>query len=446
MPDTVLPLLSIVQPESPDELRDVVRDHAAHGTPLCPLGGRQSLRYGAAMTRDGVGVCTTGMRRCIDYPADDLTVTVEAGMTFAELSAILAEKNQRLAWDVFDPEQATVGGILATAWSGPRRWRWGDVRDSVVGITVVDGTGRSFRSGGRVVKNAAGYELGRLFCGTLGTFGIITEVTLAVRPLPETHAWVLCRHPFPDRSEELFRELTANRMIPSAALVAVGGDFDSMGIPENEDGNEREPRENEALFAVEYEGEASEVGWMLDETLNLFSRIGLSPQEVLDADSEPLLHGFAAAAVGGTGKTGLSICGMPGDAAEMLWKLRDPQRKSVSSDSPEYGLAENAMNAGICDTLVADLGTGVLRGRTDLRPERVARWVRDLRRDSAQEKYAMKVTVVDAPIDSTTPEIWDIPTVWGDRGPNFPLFETLKKTFDPEGILNPGRYIFHGRM
>ena len=420
------------------------------GEAVYPLGGCQSLRYGATARRLGSGVNLTGLCRCIDHAADDLTITVEAGMTFAEVSHILAERNQRLAWDVFDPKSATIGGILATAWSGPRRGRWGGVRESVVGMSVVDGTGRMIHSGGRVVKNAAGYDLGRLFCGTLGTFGIITEVTLAVRPMPETHAWVLCRHPFPARTEEIVSELIALQVTPSAMLVTLG-EMASPDLTESE-------MSDEAVLAVALEGEASEIGWMLDETLGCLTRLGLSPHELLDTESEMQFRRFAAACAGGGGRTGIAVSGLPGDAvttAQRFFRRPKPIGNDKGPDDVYEVAGESRTADGICDSLVFCPRTGDLRGVTSERPERVTRWLQQRRQETDSvaggSPGSMRVTVADAsPMKRETPENaaidtgmgWSIASIWGNVSPDMPIFESLKTSFDPHGILNPGRYIF----
>ena len=109
-------------------------------------------------------------------------------MTIGELNKLLAEKRQWLPVDVAWPDRATVGGAIATNAAGPRRFAYGTMRDYLLGFTAVDGTGTVFSGGGRVVKNAAGYNMCRLMAGSRGTLGIITQATLMVRPLPEASA------------------------------------------------------------------------------------------------------------------------------------------------------------------------------------------------------------------------------------------------------------------
>lgn len=121
----------------------------------------------------------------VDYPARDMTITVQAGMPVAELSAILARENQQLPLDTADPE-VSVGAMVAGNFSGPRQFGYGTARDYLIGMEAVDGQGRVFHAGGRVVKNVAGYDLCRLMVGSRGALGILTQLTFKLKPTPES--------------------------------------------------------------------------------------------------------------------------------------------------------------------------------------------------------------------------------------------------------------------
>ena len=119
-----------------------------------------------------------------------MTITVETGITIAELRTLLAKENLRLPIDVPRPDEATLGGAIAVDVSGPRRFGFGTLRDYVIGISAVNDEGAEFKAGGRVVKNVAGYDLCKLLVGSLGTLGIVTQVTLKLRPLAEERAFI----------------------------------------------------------------------------------------------------------------------------------------------------------------------------------------------------------------------------------------------------------------
>ena len=139
-----------------------------------------------------MAIDTTAINRLIDYPSADMTITVQAGMTLSSLRAILAEQHQRVLVDAPHPDRATLGGIYATNTSGPRRYGSGRPRDQIIGVSFVTSAGVVIKGGGRVVKNVAGYDFPKLLTGSLGTLGIITQLTLKVRPIPEASAliWV----------------------------------------------------------------------------------------------------------------------------------------------------------------------------------------------------------------------------------------------------------------
>jgi len=189
-PQFSLPLTQTIAPAGAQETAEALRAAAEQKTAVYPCGGGTRASYGAQPSRPGLGLSLACMNRLVDYPNRDLTVTVEAGMTVRQLGEILAANRQRLPVDVPDGHRATIGGAVAVHAAGPRRFLWGTIRDYVLGFTAIDGTGTAFSAGGRVVKNAAGYDMCKLMVGSLGTLGVITQVTLMVRPLPETTAIV----------------------------------------------------------------------------------------------------------------------------------------------------------------------------------------------------------------------------------------------------------------
>ncbi len=164
---------------------------ADEGVGLYPVGGGTMLHLGLPPIRPGYAIDMRGLNQVIDYPARDMTVTVQAGITIAKLQKLLASENQRLPIDVPNPESATLGGAIAANVSGPRRYGFGTFRDYVIGISFTDDRGHEVKAGGRVVKNVAGYDLCKLQIGALGTLGIITQATLKLKPLPEDQALII---------------------------------------------------------------------------------------------------------------------------------------------------------------------------------------------------------------------------------------------------------------
>jgi glycolate dehydrogenase FAD-binding subunit len=210
--------LPVARPSSVPELSELVREAAAGGQALYPVGGETMLDYGLPPTKPGTAVELGGLDRVIDYPARDMTITVQAGITVSRLQEVLRAEGQQLPVDVPLPDQATLGGAVATNASGPRRFGYGTLRDYVIGITVVNDEGQEIKAGGRVVKNVAGYDLMKLYTGSLGTLGIITQLTLKVKPLPEASRWLTIECD-PDEVPGLLTRLNTTRTRPCALTI-----------------------------------------------------------------------------------------------------------------------------------------------------------------------------------------------------------------------------------
>src|SRR5688572_28442401 len=181
-----LTINEILVPTTSTGVADAVRSAHDARRPVYPLGGCTALDYGIAPAREGVGLDLTGLARIVDYTPRDMTILVEAGVRMADLEATLAAEGQTLPIDVPRADVATIGGVVATNWNGPRRYGHGTIRDYVIGIHAVDGRGVPFKGGGRVVKNVAGYDFCKLLTGSLGTLGVIMQLALKVRPLTES--------------------------------------------------------------------------------------------------------------------------------------------------------------------------------------------------------------------------------------------------------------------
>jgi glycolate oxidase FAD binding subunit len=174
-------------------------------------------------TRTDVVLSTSRLRAPIEHCAGDLTVTAPAGATLAEINAVLARDGQWLPLDPWAGGRSTIGGLIATNDSGPRRHRSGAPRDLVIGIefALVDGT--TAKGGGRVVKNVAGYDMGRLLCGSFGTLAVITSATFKLSPLPPSSRTVVIDVPSYAALTALSAELAASPATPSAVEVALPG-------------------------------------------------------------------------------------------------------------------------------------------------------------------------------------------------------------------------------
>jgi glycolate oxidase FAD binding subunit len=174
----------VIEPGTERELAEVLRLSNEAGLAVIPRGGGTKLGWGNAPPRADLILSTERLTEIIEHAWADLTVSVEAGCTIQRLQEALAQHGQRLALDALWPEKATVGGVLSTNDSGALRLRFGALRDLIIGATIALPDGTLASSGGKVVKNVAGYDLPKLVTGAFGTLGVITRAVFRLHPLP----------------------------------------------------------------------------------------------------------------------------------------------------------------------------------------------------------------------------------------------------------------------
>lgn len=415
-PSDILPLTETLAPADAPGVVEAVREAAGSGTPLYPIGGATMLRYGVPAAKPGLGLSLGAMNRVLDYRVRDLTVTAEPGVTMGELSRQLAAEGQRLPVDVPQPDRATLGGVVAAACAGARRFRWGTMRDYVIGFRAVDGSATPFSGGGQVVKNAAGYNLCRLVTGSLGTLGVITQVSLMVRPLPEADALVATSVPDLDEAERLLEDLVKTPTLPSAVELLTG--------PAWKEAEELQGAGSGAScrLVVGFEGTSSEVGWMVDQLAEQWAERGVSSPAVLRGNEATRLWrrlaDFPAAESGTDGgpPAVAEIRVLPSQAVEML--------RLVGEADSECSVQTHA-------------GDGILRVRFSLGAADAAGVLVDKLRP-AVAAHGGALVVLSTPDGAA----WDRETVWGPASDGAKVMGRLKRQFDPHGILNPGRFIF----
>jgi glycolate oxidase FAD binding subunit len=215
----------VASPSSTAEAAALLRAAVSAGLAVVPRGAGTGLSWGTPPSRCDLVVDLRSMDQVLEHEAGDLVARVQAGVTIGQLASALAAADQQLALDA--PAEATVGGVVATGTAGPCRFRYGTPRDLLIGLTVVRADGVIAHSGGKVVKNVAGYDIGKLFSGSQGTLGLITEATFRLHPRPAAVTWVTAEFGPPElaRVADAVAEAAGSSLVPSAV------ELDWPGIP-----------------------------------------------------------------------------------------------------------------------------------------------------------------------------------------------------------------------
>ncbi|TDC51837.1 FAD-binding oxidoreductase [Actinomadura sp. KC345] len=223
----------VAAPKNLAEVADVMRVAAEKGLAIVPRGAETRLDWGTPPERCDLLVDTHRMDGLLEHAAGDLVAKAEAGLPMERLNERLAERGQRLALDRPLPG-STVGGTIATGAAGPLRSLYGTPRNLVIGLTIVRADGQVARSGGKVVKNVAGYDLGRLFSGSYGTLGLIVDATFRLHPVPAATAYVTCAVSGPEDTHDAVQSILHSPVAPSAVEYIAPGTVSVLleGVPD----------------------------------------------------------------------------------------------------------------------------------------------------------------------------------------------------------------------
>lgn len=404
-----LPLSDTLTPATAAELADAVRQAYADGGALYPVGGGTSLDQGLAGSRPGTGLAVTGLNRVIDYPARDMTITVEAGVTLGQLAETLRTERQWFPVEAAQASAATLGGLLATNFSGPRRYGFGTARDYVIGISAVDGRGVPFKAGGRVVKNVAGYDFCKLLVGSFGTLAVMTQVTLKLKPLPEASRLASCEFTTWAAAESLLEALVRSQTTPTAVQLLTGPAWsDDPALP---------PLERGALgrLALGFEGTDVEVRWQL-------ARLASEWQGMAAVEPVPPQH---------TDALWKRMAEFPCQESLLTLKMGVLPSKVIQLCETLHGLDREA-------SISAAAGNGQLYVRFGCfaTADVTALLVRQIQPAAAASGGHVTVLRSQGLGDLTRQ------AVWGLLGPSAPLMVKVKQQFDPRGILNSGRFVY----
>jgi glycolate dehydrogenase FAD-binding subunit len=386
----------VYEPRTLDDAAAILREQSAAGAAVAFRGGGTALGLGRPPRRLDAVLNTRGLSNIVEYVPADLVVTAEAGLTLSELQWTVARRGQRLALDAPEPERATLGGLLARADFGPRRARYGALRDLVLGVTLVRADGAVTRSGGKVVKNVAGFDLPKVVCGSLGTLGLIGRVTLRLHPLAEAEATLYLPKIGGPELLDLLRAIRHAQLEPCAAVALWS------------EGNACE-------LAVTFEG----FGPAVDDQCERLLRLGRQAQLAFER-----LDGAGAAAL----------------RARHDAVRRAPALRLRVATVPSRGAALRALLAPLFDVLVEPtlvlyptLGLAFAAGT----PNDAAALIPALEAARAALVHGGGSLVIEA----APPDLLADVDPWGPVRGGLEIMRALKQRFDPAGRLNPGRFV-----
>jgi glycolate dehydrogenase FAD-binding subunit len=401
---------AVAFPGTKEEVASLLQVASEAALPVTPWGGGTKMAIGSPPNRVGLVLGLGRLNRILEHEPGDLTVTVEAGLTLDALQAALGARGQWLSLDPGSSDRATLGGILASNASGPRRHLYGTARDLVIGLTVVTADGSLVRGGGKVVKNVAGYDLPKLYVGSCGTLGVLVETTLKLRPRPDVDRLVVARFARMKDAGPAARALLGSDLLPSAVELADGEALRALG------------HRGGAGLLIGLDGIAEQVDWEVAELARLLGPLGLGECTVLDGAARDEAW------------RDLARLGRPGAehvAAVMKWAVLPSQVAELM----EAGAAA-AQRSGLGAALTAHAGVGIvtaiLSGGLDTNA--VVATLTEWR--TLAGSVGGQAMVEWAPL-----AVKERVAVWDTPGPTLRLMTRLKERLDPRGILNPGRFV-----
>jgi glycolate oxidase FAD binding subunit len=380
----------VVEPGSIEELSDVMKLAAREGLAVAPRGSGTKMHIGDPPRRLDLIVSTARMNGVLEHTPGDQIVRLEAGIKLEDLQEYISGSDQMLAID--PPESgATIGGIVAANSSGPRRYRYGTVRDLIIGITVVLHDGTVAKAGGKVVKNVAGYDLSKLFTGSLGTLGVIATANFRL-------------HPRPGAARTIAVEVTESQQAQAAAQAIVHSQVEATAI-------ELHYGENEKLLAVLLESIPGGIEAKAETASFLLKHFG--EVRTLSDEETDFLGSLTPSEVV------LKIGAPPVELGAVL--------ESVLGAAERKGLAHPRItgHAGTGVTFVGFSGENEA-GAAGLVEEMREIWVR----------RGGNVTLQHAPLT-----LKQRVSTWDNGGDYLGLVRRVKEKFDPRGGMNPGRFL-----
>jgi glycolate oxidase FAD binding subunit len=381
----------IAEPREEAELAQLLAYADGLGLQVAPLGSGTKTAWGTTPNKVDVAISTKRLNRVLEHAHHDMTVTVEAGVPFSLLQQTLAQHSQRLALDPLWSDKATVGGIISTNDNWSLRLRYGSIRDLILGVTVALPNGTLASSGGKVVKNVAGYDLPKLVTGALGTLGIITKAVFRLHPLPAESRTVSIECPSARAANDIVLSIADSVLVPTGMQIR----FSNQSSP---------------VVDVRFEGIGESVNAQLSSLTRLRGAVAVA--EATEDVWKSREHLFTD------------------NGSSMLCKLALLPTEIASAVEQIHG----ALN-GVAPWSLVVQATGIALLRIDFTDsESACCFISTLRSGIAGRGGTLVVL-------HCAPEIKQRIDVWGPAGGAQPLMKRIKERFDPNGVLNRGRFV-----
>jgi glycolate oxidase FAD binding subunit len=385
----------VVSPGTEGELAAVLALANETGVAVIPRGGSTKLDWGNPPRRGGIVLSTLRLNRVLEHAWADLTVTVEAGCSVQALQNTLHQHGQRLAVDALWPERATIGGLLSTNDNGILRLRFGGLRDLIIGVTLALPDGTLASSGGKVVKNVAGYDLPKLATGAFGTLGVITRAVFRLHPLPWAASSITC---VTDRIPAAQR-LLASLLDSNLAYSALQTRFVNI-------------REGEIAIDLLFEGTDAGRETQIARVKSLADSIRVSKADAPVWNARENLHSEAVAA--SSSSVLVKMSARPADAMNAIADLR-----AMTANRATFDAVVQATG----------LGTILLKGDAGR-----LRSILESFRKRMESAGGSMVILGSSPATKGL-------DAWGDPGDAIGVMRALRKQLDPKDTLNPGRFV-----
>ncbi|MGB7443037.1 MAG: FAD-binding oxidoreductase [Coleofasciculaceae cyanobacterium] len=393
---------TIVYPSTVEDLARLMNYAHHQGWSVLPCGSGSKLGWGGVGKSVELVISTERLNRVIDHAVGDLSVTVEAGVKFSDLQEILLKTGQFLPLEPAYPQEATLGGIIATADSGSLRQRYGGVRDMLLGISFVRSDGQIAKAGGRVVKNVAGYDLMKLFTGSYGTLGIITQVTLRVYPVPETAGTVTLTGQA-EAIASVTKTLLSSTSTPTAVDLLSTGLVNQLGVGQG------------MGLMVRFQTVKDAVQEQSSRLLEVGKQLGLTGSLYTDVEDAHLWQSLP----------------------KQIWTTTHEQRITC-----KIGILPTAAVTILTklDNLTSSTGLALIHAGSGLGKLRLdaakvdSQTIAELRNHCQSNSGFL--TVLEAPL-SLKQEL----DIWGYTSNALPTMRRLKQQFDPKNILSPGCFV-----